>query len=423
LVVLMTTMYDVVVVGAGPTGCRVAEIVAKKGYKVALIEADKEVGEPVQCAGLVSHRIRNLIPDLPESAYLNQISTAKFVSSSSGFELKSNLPFYVVDRAAMDKFLFFKARKAGAVGETGVLFKEYEMDHGTADFVAAPEPAKNALQVSDARRAARTGVPASLQKAEEQNPQPVEHKIETIESDHLLVSTSKGKVMTRILIGADGPVSSVAAAAGLRRPGNMMNALQATVDGEFDPRACELYFSSSIASDFFGWVVPLSETKARIGVASRRGAEIFLKKLVEKRTGGATKSYAVKPDVGGHINFGLMERTSADRVMLVGDAASQVKPFSGGGVVYGLMGAGYCASAAIRALQQKEFTADFFKREYDDKWKKHMAGGIRKGTLYRRVLYGPEGKEKISDRWVNLLFKIGGSIGKPIIQRFDPDLL
>ena len=53
-------MYDVVVVGAGPIGSRTAEIIAKNGYKVIILEEHPEIGKPVQCAGLVSHRIFEL---------------------------------------------------------------------------------------------------------------------------------------------------------------------------------------------------------------------------------------------------------------------------------------------------------------------------------------------------------------------------
>jgi len=361
----MSGMYDVVVIGAGPVGSRVAEIVAKKGYKVALIEKNREVGLPVHCTGLVSHRLKALVPDLPENVILNKINRAKFFSASSSFELKSkpNQPFYVVDREKLDKFLFLRARQAGATAETSVLFRG----------------------------------------------------IETYEEDFLIVSTSKGKVQTKILVGADGAASTVASAAGLERPANMLVGVQTTVLGEFDADVAELIFSSELTPDFFGWVVPLSAGEARIGVAAKKDMLKSLKLLVEKRTDGKIKASSVKPDSGGSINFGLMERTSAEHVMVVGDAACHVKPFSGGGVVYGLMGAGFCANACIKALRENDFSADFFKREYDEKWKSHLGGPIKRGLLYRRILLG-------SDRRMNFLFNLG-KFGKIFLEKFDVDLL
>ncbi|MFH1623361.1 MAG: NAD(P)/FAD-dependent oxidoreductase [Candidatus Aenigmatarchaeota archaeon] len=359
-------MYDVAVIGAGPVGCRTAELIARRGFKVALIEKNAEVGLPVQCTGLISSRLTDIITDLPENVVLNRVSRARFFATSAGFELQSKRPFYVVDREKLDKFLFLRARQAGASADVSILFKDFE----------------------------RTA------KGEE---------------DFLTLHTGKGKVQARLLVGADGPVSTVAAKAGLERPANMLTGVQVTAAGEYDPDAVELIFSNELTPDFFGWVVPLGERQARIGVAARQNAVEALKAFVEKRTGGLVKAEDVKPDVAGKINFGLMERTSAERLMVVGDAACQVKPFSGGGVVYGLLGAGYCANAAVKALKSGDFSAEFLKQEYDDKWRAHLAKPIRRGMLYRRILFG-------SDCRMSTLFRVG-KLAKPLLESFDADLL
>jgi len=359
-------VYDVAVIGAGPVGSRTAELIAKRGYKVALVEKNAEVGLPIQCTGLISSRLTDIITDLPDNVILNRVGKARFFATSAGFELQSKRPFYVVDREKLDKFLFLRARQAGASADVSILFKDFEhTSEGDEDF--------------------------------------------------LTLHTSKGKVQTKILIGADGPVSTVASKAGLERPANMLTGVQITAQGEYDPDAVELIFSNELTPDFFGWVVPLDEKQARIGVAARQNALPSLKTLVEKRTGGLIKAADVKPDVAGKINFGLMERTSAERMMVVGDAACQVKPFSGGGVVYGLLGAGYCANAAVKALKSGDFSAEFFKQEYDDAWKSHLAKPIKRGLLYRKILLG-------SDRRMNMLFRVG-KIAKALLESFDADLL
>jgi len=359
-------LYDVAVIGAGPVGCRTAELIAKRGFKVALIEKNSEVGLPVQCTGLISGRLNDIITDLPGNVIVNRVSRARFFAGSAGFELQSRRPFYVVDREKLDKFLFLRARQAGAATDMSILFRDFERTRNGSD-------------------------------------------------GYLTLSTSKGAVQARLLVGADGPVSTVAEKAGLERPANIMTGLQMTVPGEYDPDVVELIFSNELTPDFFGWVVPVGEKLARIGVAARTNAISGLKTLVEKRTGGSIAADDVKPDVAGKINFGLMNRTSKARVMLVGDAACQVKPFSGGGIVYGLLGAGYCANAAVKALKSGDFSAEFLKQEYDDRWKAHLAGPIKRGLLYRRILLG-------SDRRMSALFRIG-KLAKPLLEGFDPDLL
>lgn len=359
-------MYDVTVIGAGPVGSRTAELIARQGFKVALLEKNAEVGLPVRCTGLISSRLKDIVSDLPSNAILNRIDSARFFATSKNFELRSKRPFYVVDREKLDKFLFLRARQAGASADTGMLFKDFEISSND-------------------------------------------------DEEFLTLHTSKGKVQTKLLVGADGPVSTVAEKAGLERPANMMTGLQMTVPGEYEASTAELIFSAELTPDFFGWVVPLSDKQARVGVAARQNALAGLRTLVEKRTSGLVKAADVKPDVAGKINFGLMQRTSAERVMVVGDAACQVKPFSGGGVVYGLLGAGYAANAAVKALKSDDFSAAFLKEEYDDKWKEHLASPIKRGMLYRKILLG-------SDRRMNLLFRLGGA-GKSMLEGFDADLL
>ena len=48
--------YDVVVVGAGPAGSMAAKYAAKAGARVLTIEEHAAIGQPVQCAGLISTR-------------------------------------------------------------------------------------------------------------------------------------------------------------------------------------------------------------------------------------------------------------------------------------------------------------------------------------------------------------------------------
>ena len=367
-------MYDVVVVGAGPVGSRVAELAAKRNLKVALIDKKKEIGKPVQCAGLVSHRLKSILTDLPDKVIINKVRRAKFVSPSASLELKHKKAAYVIDRERLDSFLFRKAKRAGADVANPVSFRGYAK------------------------------------------------KVEADGSESLILNTDAGKMQTKILVGADGPMSTVATRAGLLRPANMLTGVQVTVKvkDHFDPDAVELFFGESVSPDFFGWVVPLDSGTARIGVAAKRAPVANLKRLVEKRTGGEHSGAGVKPDVVGRINFGVMRSTSAERVMVVGDAAAQVKPFSGGGLVYGLLGAGYCANACTRAVKENDFSAEFFKREYDRKWKQHLAWPMRRGMLCSRAMQNFDGG--VSDFGADLTLRLGNYL-KFVLESFDMDLL
>ena len=47
-------MYDVVIIGAGPVGGRLATELASNGISTLMVEEHAEIGRPFQCAGLVN---------------------------------------------------------------------------------------------------------------------------------------------------------------------------------------------------------------------------------------------------------------------------------------------------------------------------------------------------------------------------------
>lgn len=352
--------YDVIVVGAGPSGLKTAELVAKKNYRVLVLEEHKEIGKPLKCAGLVSWRLLELLPNLPKEIIINTVDKAKFFShSGASFVLKSKNPVYVIDRSKLDKFLAKEAKKSGAEINGSTRFKRFR------------------------------------------------YLNESIE-----LETDKGKFKTKILVGADGANSKVAKLAGIKQPDNILLGIQATVNGNFDSNSVELWFGYSISPDFFAWVIPLDKNKARVGLATKPKSKYYFEKFLEKRIGRKKQ-----PDVAGTIRFGLMD-TVADRILLVGDAASMIKPFSGGGVVYGLIGAGHCANACTKALEENKFGYDFLKQEYDKKWKEKLEKPIKKGLLYRKIL------DKISDKQLDLFFTSGKLFKLTrLLETFDMDLL
>jgi len=355
--------YDVIVIGAGPSGCRTAELVARHGYKVLLIEEHKEIGEPVQCAGLVSWRLKGLIHDLPADVVVNNITSAKFSTSRTNFVLDSDSPVYVIDRSKLDKHLFELAKFAGVEAKLGTRFKNFNR---VKDFVE--------------------------------------------------VVTNNGKFRTKLLVGADGPDSIVAKQTNLTLPDNSLIGIQSTVNGVFDSNEVELWFNEHISPEFFGWVIPTGNSTARVGIATRDNA----KKGFDNFLRGRLDLENVKPDVVGKINFGLIESSVAERILLVGDAACQIKPFSGGGVIYGLIGAGYCARACADALKEERFDAEFLARVYDERWKSGLAKPIKRGLLYRKIFYGFDGRA--SDRRLNIILWLAKRF-KFILGRLDMDLL
>jgi len=350
-------VYDVAIIGCGLVGCYLAGKLAEKGFNVLAIEEHRQIGYPSKCTGLVSWRIKQLLPGLPESIIQNEVSSAEFFSPTGfRFTLSSKKPMYVVDRPKLDRWLYEKALQASMkTGERFVSFKAGK---------------------------------------------------ECVE-----INTSKDSYKAELLIGCDGAFSAVARSAKLEQPSNVVYALQATVDGSFDAEKVELWFGSKVAPQFFAWVVPISENRAKVGLATKEKPREYFKSFVRMRC----KRF-VEPDTAGAIRFGLMKKTVDDRLLLVGDAASQVKPFSGGGIIYGLIAANTAYAAVVKAFARNDFSESFFAENYEKVWKERLAPGIRKGLLLRKILYLD------GDRWIDCLFRLAARARK-LIENWDVDLL
>lgn len=349
-------IFDAFVVGGALSGSRVAQILAENGKNVLLAEDNITIGHPCKCTGLVSWRIKELLPTLPEKLIVNVHNEARFHSPNrSSFTLKSRKPVYLLDRPGLDKYIFDLAEEARAHLKKGEKFLSYD-----------------------------------LQK------------------DYVEVHTDKNTYKAKILIGADGSNSSVGRAAGFVYPENYLVGVQTTASGEFDK--VELWFGSKVSPNFFAWVAPENANIARIGLATNRNSSNYYEEFLKFRIGKF-----VKPDVGGIIRYGLMEKTSAERVMVVGDAACQVKPYSGGGIIFSLISSKVCAEAAMKALRQKNFSEQFLIQNYDEAWKRKIGGAIKRGMTLNKIIHSGDNK-------LSMLMKFG-SMGSRILGRLDMDLI
>ena len=330
------------VVGAGPAGSTVAARLARAGHSVRLIEEHPKVGYPVQCAGLVSQRVLDLAGST--SMVRGAVRGASvFGPSLESITFRAELPrAFVIDRAGLDIYLADRAARAGAEIRTSTRFDSVE-----------PGP--------DGRLTAHLRGPDGASE----------------------------QVHPRLIIGADGVASAVARAFRLRRPVEVLPAFEAEFpESPGDPDTVEVYLGRTFAPGLFGWWIPDGSGGARVGIAADAdgtSARAYFDRLLDylARRFGRRFENPTAYLVSG-IPIGALPRTHARQVLLVGDAAAQVKPLSGGGIFTGMRCAEIAADVAAESLGRGDLS-EAALAEYDRRWRAELGEEFRRALYLRRL--------------------------------------
>ena len=158
-----------------------------------------------------------------------------------------------------------------------------------------------------------------------------------------------------------------------------------------DPDFVEIFVGNKTAPGFFAWIIPTNEkgTKARIGLCITQDSayspkHYFSNFFKNKHTSQYLENVEITKHLGGVVPLGALRKTCASNMMLVGDAAAQVKPTSGGGIYTGLLCAKHCSSVAIGALQKNDFSLRFLKK-YHKLWSADIGVELNRGMKFRKI--------------------------------------
>lgn len=373
--------YDVVVVGAGPVGSTAARHAALNGAKVLLLEEHSSIGSPVGCTGLLSTRAVAECELKPSEEFVFNSVRGAFVHAPDGQYLPIDgrqTKAYVVSRKNFDRALAVMAVEEGVELSLRTRAVGFEKEN--------PETGKKGKKRSPVKlRVIKNG------------------RLETI--------------CASVVIGADGVKSRIASYAGLEKPARVLPGIQieapyASEDSDF----VELFPGSS-APGSFAWTVPVDEKISRIGLtleprlAWKNGQErssplFYLEKFlhsnphVKSRYSGGMLDFVI-----GGIPIGPPEKTVSDGIMLVGDAAGQAKPTSGGGIYTGAFAAKIAGKVAANAVLEGDISAKRLS-EYDQLWRKGLGKELEIGMKIHDYM------GKLEDRQLNDLI---GSLNTPSI--------
>lgn len=380
--------FDVVVVGGGPIGGYVAGQLASKGHRVTILEEHYEIGEPVQCGGIIHPRVLEIVPEV-RSTILREIKGCEFYSPS-GREVVVNggeTEAIIVDRQWFDKVIVAEALRRGAECSLGTM----------------------------ATRASRSG-------------------------GHVVVEVLQGgerrTVTCRLLIGADGVKSMTAKWFGLAKPYRILPGFEAEMANvDYTDGYVKVFTGEQVAPGFFAWIAPTVEDQARVGLCLAQGncRDYFERMLVRGPPARFLTRASTLGYITGGIPIGFAKRTYADGVMLVGDAACQAKATSGGGLYTGLLCATKCAQVASAALEGGNVSATSLA-PYQDLWVDAIGKELKRYWWLHKVIAGlrDDQLEEVFDildnpRMVKTINELG-DIDYPVrvvlgLLREDPRLL
>jgi flavin-dependent dehydrogenase len=198
------------------------------------------------------------------------------------------------------------------------------------------------------------------------------------------------EVDARLVVGADGAASTVAQAFGLPPPREVVSCFGAqmrSLDGLTEDRV-EMFVGNDIAPGFFGWIVPQGQGHGMVELGvhmSPTPARVWFERMRQHKVMEPfVHRGEVLYEVAAVIPFGPKAQTTAERVMLVGDAAAQAKPTSGGGVYTGMKCAAHLVEVAAPALEQDDLSASRLQA-YHERWTQDVGRELRIGARLRKA--------------------------------------
>ncbi len=319
-------VQDVAVVGGGPSGSFTALNLAKAGARVTVFEEHEAIGAPSHCAGHISiQSLRNLgLYPLSKDILENTFSQANFYSPR-GFKFSVRLTKPVtcaINREAFDKLIAQKAEAAGASYRLNSLVQTLLIEN---DFVK--------------------GVKVKRSKGPEEI------------------------FPAKIVVDAEGISSRLLRQAGLsaHNRDKFVYAVEAEVENvkEVELNAVDVFLGRAFAPGFYAWLIPKRDGTAKVGLATRSGnPRDFLQRLMSKHPAASEKLGKAKiTRLAFHsISLGgAIPKAFSNGFVAVGDAASQVKPTTGGGVIFGLTCAQIAAQVALEALQKNDVSSSLLE--------------------------------------------------------------
>jgi digeranylgeranylglycerophospholipid reductase len=344
--------YDVVVVGAGPAGSMTAKWAAKGGARVLMIEKRQEIGSPVRCGeGISRSWLDSVGITLDAKSVARQVKGAKIVApNGSSFYLSEKMAGnevgIVLERVFFDKLLARDAVKAGA----------------------------DLMLKTSAVKLLKTG-----------------DKVTGVK----IRSWGETKdIKCGCVVGADGFESQVGRWAGINTslaPRDITSCFQYRLTNiNHEPDYCEFVLGSKAPGGYI-WIFPKNEDTANVGIGmqlTKLKDPADVKKYLDKYIQNDPRLKKGRPLelVSGAVSIcAPIDKAIGSGILLVGDAARQIDPITGGGISNSCKAAKVAGEVLARATREKDFSERSLQR-YEKGWRDLIENHLYRNWMAKEKL-------------------------------------
>ena len=309
---------DICVIGAGVVGLALAKEMAKRGMEVEVCDMKRKISDNAdKASGILSKKGLDSTGINYNTAIVNALDGAVIHSKNEELRIKAKeTKAFILDRAALSE----------------ICKKEAEAE----------------------------GVKISLGRKIDKK------EIKELQKEY------------KVIVGADGAVSTVANAFNFPNISDYILTYKAkcTVKQVKDKNVVDLYFDNNITNCFFGWVAPHSDSIIEIGVGvdskfKKNSKNTFDKFIENPDISNIIGENEIINGQGSLIPINTREKTVIKNVLLVGDAAGQVKATTGGGIIFGIK----CAKTAADAIWEN-ITYGKDLRIYETEWRRKFGADL-----------------------------------------------
>ena len=354
-------MYDVIIIGSGPSGSTAAKYLAKKDLKVLVIEKKKEIGLPIQCAGFIpsSEELKKMIPTLKipdelknihEECILSKINSQRIYFSDDNYR-RFNVNGFIVNREYFDKYLTQSACNYGA--ELLTCTKALSVDSNS------------------------------------------------IITDGIF---GRKRYYGKVIIGADGPNSIVRQYI----KNKLINNYKYNIKNNYytcfqykmkninniTENEINIFFSNKLLPNGYFWIFPESKNSVSVGLGvkldnsfKRKSTKYYLDNFIKKNSIAfkILKDGEITSIHTGFVPLYNLERSVYDNKLLIGDAASHIMATSGGGIPYAIVDGNIAADVVFNSLVSNGSIEDY-EKQWKEQYGTYLYNSIYLKSIFEYIL-------------------------------------